>query len=221
MTTIASGPARQQRRPSGLKGLAPLFLVLLAAAGPARAADPLDGRATDWRPADWRALDEDERHWVVAGFSLGWRGLAKAEGQLRRRPEPDLTAPRRALLAKAPAGTRLAILLLTAERDHPLPPLAVTGETWIALDARPRLALLQGFYAGVTAAALDRALDGTRDPARLDAAFAEARRRVRPRLALAPSLLFARLSDWLFYTDRRAAPLVETIAVLAEQIKGG
>jgi hypothetical protein len=112
------------------------------------------------------------------------------------------------------------VLLLATERNAPLPPLAVTGETWVALRPRARLALLHGFYAGVYAAALAGALEGTRDPARLELGFAEARRLVRPRLALAPSLLFARLSDWLFYTDRRPAPLVDTIAVIAAQIKG-
>jgi hypothetical protein len=195
-------------------------LIVLAAAGPSFADDPLDRRSTDWRGVDWQALAPDERHWVVIGFALAWRGPAQARGAA---PRPAVTAARRAALTKASTGPdgRLAVLLLAAERDDPLPPLAVTGETWVALDSRARLALLHGFYAGVYAAALAEALEGTRDPARLEAGFAEARRLVRPRLALAPSLLFARLSDWLFYTDRRPAPLVETIAIIAAQIKGG
>ena len=217
---VAPPLARQQRRPFDFGRLLPALLLLLAAAGPALAEDPLDRRSTDWRGGDWLALAPEERHWVMVGFALAWRGPTQAAGEA---PRLAVTADRRAALTGAAEDTneRIAAMLLTAERDDPLPAMAVTGETWIALDIRPRLALLHGFYAGVYAAALVEALEGTRDPARLEAGFAEARRLVRPRLALAPSLLFARLSDWLFYTDRRPAPLVETIAVIAAQIKGG
>ncbi len=217
---IAPRLARQQRRLLALGRLIPILLLVVTAAGPALGDDPLDRRSTDWRGGDWQALEPDERHWVVVGFALAWRGPTRAGGAP---PRLAVTAARRAALTRAGAASdgRLAVLLLAAERDDRLPPLAVTGETWIALGSRARLALLHGFYAGAYAAALVEALDATRDPARLEAGFAEARRLVRPRLALAPSLLFARLSDWLFYTDRRPAPLIESIAVIAAQIKGG
>ncbi len=217
---LAPPLARQQRRLLDFRWLVPAVLLVVAAAAPALADDPLDRRSTDWRGGDWQALAHEERHWVVVGFALAWRGQSQAAGEA---PRLALTAERRAALTRAVAksDTRLAVLLLAAERNDPLPALAVTGGTWIALDSRPRLALLHGFYAGVYGAALVEALDGTREQARLEAGFAEARRLVKPRLALTPSLLFARLSDWLFYTDRRPAPLIETIAVIAAQIKGG
>jgi len=217
---LAPPLARQQRRPFDLGRLFAALLLVLAAAGPALAEDPLDRRSTDWRGGDWLALVPEERHWVMVGFALAWRGPNPAAGEA---PRLAVTDGRRAALVRAAGDTneRIAVMLLAAERDDPLPAMAVTGETWIALDSRPRLALLHGFYAGVYAAALVEALQETRSPARLDAGFAEARRLVQPRLALAPSLLFARLSDWLFYTDRRPAPLIETIGVIAAQIKGG
>jgi hypothetical protein len=98
---IAPPLARQQRRPLGLGGLVPALLLVLAAAGPALAADPLDRRATDWRGGDWQALAPDERHWVVVGFALAWSGSTEAGGTA---PRPALTTGRRAALSEALAA---------------------------------------------------------------------------------------------------------------------
>jgi hypothetical protein len=97
--------------------------------------------------------------------------------------------------------------------DPPPTPGPVSGWDWIALPPRERLALLAGYNAGSWAAALTAAV-GRSD----DHALADARRLVRPAPVPAPSLLSARLSDWLFYTDRRAAPLADSIATILGQL---
>lgn len=207
----------------GVLGALVLALGLgLGALFPARAADPLDGRATDWRMTDWQALPFQEQRWVVVGFALGWAGAeADADGPL---PDTDALHLRLAEIAAwathEPAERRVAVALTLGRRARPLPAYAVTGGTWIALESRHRLALLHGVYAGAYGAALEALPEAKGGPEKLDAAFAKARRLVKPELALAPSLLFARLSDWLFYTDRRAAPLVHSIREIAGQIRG-
>lgn len=110
----------------------------------------------------------------------------------------------------AGGGLRIAAALA---RDLPPAPGPISGGDWVALPPRERLALLAGFNAGAWAVALT-GVTGRSD----DAALAEARRLVRPAPVPAPSLLAARLADWLFYTDRRAAPLTESIAVILSQI---
>ena len=44
---------------------------------------------------------------------------------------------------------------------------------------------------------------------------------MRPTPVPAPSLLSARLSDWLFYTDRREAPLTASIAAVVARLASG
>ena len=113
----------------------------------------------------------------------------------------------------AGGGQRVAAVLA----QHPPPrPGPITGADWVALPPRERLALLAGYNAGAWAVALT-ATAGRSD----DAALAQARRLVRPAPVPAPSLLAARLADWLFYTDRRAAPLTESIATIMGQIAQG
>jgi hypothetical protein len=183
----------------------------------------LDRRSTDWRSAEWQALEDSERHSFLIGFSLGWTGAVADESAKTASINTASLSSHRARVAKAARflpGPRLAAVLLRAQLEVPLPSFTVTGETWLALDPRPRLALLHGVYAGAYARAIDQTLETNATSEELDQAFAEVRRLVKPKLALAPSVLFARLSDWLFYIDRRPAPLVGTISMLAEQIKG-
>ena len=113
----------------------------------------------------------------------------------------------------AGGGQRVAAVLA---QDPPPRPGLITGANWLALPPRERLALLAGYNAGAWAVALT-ATAGRSD----DAALAQARRLVRPAPVPAPSLLSARLADWLFYTDRRAAPLTESIATIMGQIAQG
>ena len=91
----------------------------------------------------------------------------------------------------------------------------MSGADWLALAPRERLALLAGYNAGTWALALT-ATTGRSD----DDALAQARQLVRPAPIPAPSLLAARLSDWLFYTDRREAPLAQAIATIVHQLAG-
>ena len=112
----------------------------------------------------------------------------------------------------AGGGERIAAALA---RDPPTSARPISGRDWLALPPRERLALLAGYNAGVWAVALTAAT-GQWD----DAALAEARRLVRRAGVPGPSLLAARLSDWLFYTDRRAAPLPEGLDAVLAQIAG-
>lgn len=221
---VAPRHARQQRRAPLPMALILVFTLGMPWAGAAE--DPLDSSAADWRATDWRAaawpaLTAEEQHWFLVGVSLGWRGLAAADHAFEA-PEPEATAAWRARLAglaEAALESRLAVLLLRQQEAAPLPAFAVTGATWLALETRPRLALLHGLYAGSYGAAI-AGLEPERGTDRLEAAFARARRLVAPPLALAPPLAYARLSDWLFYSNHRPVPLVETIKLLAEQIRG-
>lgn len=222
ISAMLPSPSIAQQRPAGAFWAAALGLWLVLAGPTPGRADPLDLRATDWRMSDWRALDGAGQHWFLVGFALAWSASGSSGTPARRAPDAAAVGDLHAALA-APgdgADSRVAAVLLVAALDNPPPTLDVTGQTWLDLDIRHRLALLHGFYAGTYAAALAASLTDNRNMERLDLAFAEARRLVRPKLALAPSLLFARLSDWLFYTNHRPLPLVETIGILAAQIKG-
>jgi len=206
--------------------LAVLTLAALAAgAVPVEAAaganaDPFDLRTTDWRMAHWRTLSERERAWLVVGFVLGWRGEHAPAGA--RPPDPPAVGRRVARLDAAVSrmgpegslGVALVRLLSTA------PPWALRGDDWMVLAPRQKLAVLHGVYAGIYAREIVALLGADATDADLARAFARACRLVRPRLALAPALLFARLSDWYFYTDRRRATLMSTIATIVNQIKG-
>ncbi len=202
-----------------------LLLLALLAGGPAPAqdGDPLDRRSIDWRAAEWWALDEAERDWFLVGFSLGWSGVVE-DGAAGLPPDEasalEGTRLHLAEVLRQMPGPRVALVLTAVQAGTPLPAFAVSGTDWLALVSRHRMALLHGVYAATYARALDAHLGEGATAEAFDQAFAEARRLVKPRLALAPSLLFARLSDWLFYTNHRPAPLMEIIAVLAEQIKG-
>ena len=112
----------------------------------------------------------------------------------------------------AGGGRRIAAAL--AAEPSPSPG-AASGADWLALAPREPLALLAGYDAGTWALALTAAA-GRSD----DDALAQARRLVWPAPIPAPSLLAARLSGWLFYTDRREAPLVQAIATIVHQLAG-
>lgn len=217
-------PGKSQQRPAVWIGAA-LFVLALMAGGPARAQDedPLDKRSTEWRAAEWWALDEAEQDRFLVGFSLGWSGVVE-DGAAGLSPDETwaLFAARLQLaeISQRPPGPRVAVVLTAVQASDPLPAFAVSGADWLALESRHRMALLHGVYAATYARALDGHLGDQATAEEFDEAFAEARRRVQPKLALAPSLLFARLSDWLFYTNHRPAPLMEIIATIAEQIKG-
>ena len=221
---MVTPPGEPQQRLAAWLGVALLLLALLAGSpAPAQDDDPLDRRSTDWRAAEWWALDEAEQDWFLVGFSLGWSGVVE-DGTAGLSPDDAsaLFATRLQLVEvlQRPPGPRVALALTAIQVSSPLPAFAVSGTDWLALDSRHRMALLHGVYAATYARALDAHLGEGATAEAFDQAFAEARRLVKPRLALAPSLLFARLSDWLFYTNHRPAPLMAIIAVLAEQIKG-
>jgi hypothetical protein len=153
------------------------------------AADPLDARPTDLTVAEFARLAPAERRLFTEGFALAVEGRGPLVGG---------------------GGSRIAASL-SADPPPALGP--VSGWDWIALPPRERLALLAGYNAGSWAAALTAAV-GRSD----DHALAGARRLVRPAPVPAPSLLSARLSDWLFYTDRREAPLADSIATILGQL---
>jgi hypothetical protein len=151
-------------------------------------ADLLDRRPTDLTTVEFAQLAPAERQRFRDGFALAVDGRGPLAG----------------------GGQRVAAALA---HDPPPSPGAVSGADWLALEPRERLALLAGYNAGAWALALTAAT-GRSD----DDALARARRLVRPAPVPAPSLLSARLSDWLFYTDRRAAPLVSSIATITGQL---
>ncbi|MFQ5783316.1 MAG: hypothetical protein ACE5H8_00650 [Alphaproteobacteria bacterium] len=204
------------------RGLAAALVLGLVAPAPASELD--DVRSTELRLADWLRVAPGDRPWFVAGFALGWHGEAPATPPLALAETLAAQAPviaaldRRAGLADA-ANPRLAVLLLRAAAAGRLPPPAPSGDDWLGLDPSRRFALLSGFHGGSYARALWRGLDGAADAAALDAAFAGARRRVRPWLALAPSLLFARLSDYYFITDRQDEPLLVSIRTIVDEVR--
>jgi hypothetical protein len=176
--------------------MVPSFCLLAAALssplGPWQAAaDPLDARPTDLTVAEFARLPPAERQRFRDGFALAVDG---------RGPLPG-------------GGLRIAAVLAA---DPPPSPGALSSADWVALDPRERLALLAGYNAGAWAVALTTAV-GRSD----DGALAEARRLVRPAPVPAPSLLSARLSDWLFYTDRREALLTASIAPVVAQLASG
>ncbi len=189
----------------------------------ALAGEVLETRSTDLRLSDWTRMAESDRPWFLTGFALGWHGedtdapaLALGDAQAAYAP----VAARLARQVVADPSTRLVGVLTRALVAGRLPLAAVSGADWIALDPAPRLALLHGFHGGAYARALWDGLGAGAPDAALDGTLAEARRRVKPPLAFAPSLLFARLSDYYFYTDRRVERLVDSIAVIAAQIRG-
>ena len=219
---IARGFGAQQRR-AALAALAVLSTLLLSLdPAVAQGDDPFDRRATDWRLEDWQGLNAETRAWVLFGFSLGWYG-PPAAGEPEGAPLSHAAVVERlrrvTSRAEANPEVRLGALLVAAQARAPVPRFAMTGADWMALSVRHRLAVLHGFYAGAYGRVLNELLGGEADEAALDAAFAKARQLVEPELALAPALLFARLSDWYFYTDRRAAPLVLSIQTIAGQIR--
>jgi hypothetical protein len=192
-------------------------------AGAAAAGDILDLRSTDVRLADWAALAPAARSWWLIGFTLGWHGQdpaaepMPADAARAGQAEAVTQLLRRAADARHGAR-RLAAELIEQRLAGTLPLAGVTGHVWLALAPGDRLVLLQGLQAGAYARAIDDRLGATADGAAREAAVADARRRVRPNLALAPNLLFARLSDHYFYTDRRHEPLVSSIATIAAQL---
>ena len=199
-----------------------MFLCTLAGVASGQTGDPFDTLSIDWRLADWRRLAVEEQHWVVAGFALGWRGLEPIQGTEGGDWGSAVTEARRKRLdliveTAADPASRLAPHLMRGEAEKPLASAAFTGDDWMRLPVRLRLAVLHGFYGGVYARALNSQLGSEAD---FDPAFGRARRLVRPELALVPPLAYARLSDWYFYTNHRDAPLAESIRVLAEQIRG-
>ncbi|MFQ5774885.1 MAG: hypothetical protein ACE5GS_10230 [Kiloniellaceae bacterium] len=217
MITAGSG---LRQRGARVAVLAFAVTSFIGAARPAAAPDPFDLRPTDWRLGDWQGLAPGGQTWALIGFSLGWHGVSVATG---RSPSEDAVAGHRAMLsdltARSGPDVRWAAALLRAQAREPLPRFAVTGETWMGLPVRQRLAALHGVYAGAYARAIADLLGPEADESALEVSFAGARRLVKPKLALAPPLLFARLSDWYFYTNRRAAPLVRAIETIAGQIR--
>jgi hypothetical protein len=176
-----------------------LSVAVTSPLGPPQAAraDPLDVRPTDLTVAEFRQLPPDERALFLDGFALA--GTATGDGDDG--------------VAGAPPDSRIAAVL--AEQP-PRGSGPVDGARWVALEPRQRLALLAGYNAGAWVAALC-AQTGQAD----NATLAAARRLLQPAPVPAPSLLAARLADWLFYTDRRAAPLQASIATITRQIAEG
>lgn len=162
----------------------------------AATADPLDVRPTDLTVAEFRQLPAVEQARFLDGFALA--GTVGGQVDLVAAARPDRRVA--AVLAEQPPSGRGP----------------VDGEQWVALEPRERLALLAGYNAGAWVTALQVAT-GRAD----DATLAAARRLIRPAPVPAPSLLAARLADWLFYTDRRAAPLQVSIATIARQLADG
>jgi hypothetical protein len=186
----------------------------------AAAADPLDLRPTDWRLSDWRRLNAGEQAVFLAGYSLGWYGLERrSNGTASLASAAKASRLLRAALqdeAVASSTQRVVVALMQLNAIGTLPAVPVSGASWLALPVRHRLALLHGFYAGQYARSLTGALGEEAAAATIEQALDE-RQFARPRLALGPSLLFARLSDWYFYVDRRVQPLTVSIAEIVDQ----
>lgn len=199
-----------------------LAAFLLAVAPAAAQEDVLDVRSTDLVLGDVGRMTSPA--WFLAGFALGWHGdgrdgvpLAIGEAMAAYAGVAGLLK-RRALVAANRARPLMTILAGEIEAGR-LPLAVVSGADWIALELWERLAMLQGIHGGQYTRALRDEPGGVgADDAALDAALARARRLVKPRLAYAPTLLFARLSDYYFYVDRREERLIDSIAVLAAQI---
>jgi hypothetical protein len=196
---------------------------LVLGAADAADADILDRRSTEVRLADWMALDPAARSWWLIGFALGWHGTDPAAAavppEAARAGQADAMAElaHRATDAED-RGRRLAALLVADRLAGALPLARVTGHVWMGLAVGNRLMLLQGVQAGAYGRAVSDALGEMAGGDALDAALAQARRQYRPRLGLAPNVLFARLSDYYFYTDRRDELLVASIATIAAQL---
>lgn len=186
-------------------------------------ADPLDLRPTDWRFSDWQRLNADEQAVFLAGYSLGWHGLERPDsGATSSASAAEASTLLRAALqgeAAASSSERLVVALMGLNAIGTLPAFAVTGASWLALPVRHRLVLLHGFYTGQYARSLTDALGEEAEATTIEQALDE-RQFVRPSLALGPSLLFARLSDWYFYVDRREQHLTASIAEIVEQATG-
>lgn len=214
-SVVAPARAGRQRGVGGawLAALA----VLTVAVSTAAQEDPFDSRAIDWRLEQWRALEPLERQWFLAGFALGWHGPAASEAEIAA--SPQALAGLGAMLPEPAPAIRLAAVLAETHARRPPPRLAMTGTQWLALSVRHRLAVLHGFYGGRYGRAIADRLGRDAGLAAYDAALASARRELRPAPALAPSLLFARLSDWYFYTNHRVEPLVRSIETIVEQIR--
>lgn len=191
---------------------------------PAFAADVADIRSTDLRLADWSRMAEADRPWFIVGFSLGWHDAVPEGGPLSLAATHAAAAAAAARIGERAAdpaaeGSRLVAALLHEQVAGRLPRGEIRGYDWTDFDPSTRFAVLHGFHGGVYARAVWRALGEAADDAALDAALSRARRLVAPPLALAPSLLYARLADYYFYTDRRGEPLTASIAVIAGQIR--
>jgi hypothetical protein len=162
----------------------------------AATADPLDIRPTDLTVAEFANLAPTEQARFLDGFALATASGRSGGTVATSEPARRMAA---ALAERPPSGSG-----------------PISGTDWIALEPRQRLALLAGYNAGAWVTAL-QAKTGRAD----DATLAAARRLLRPAPVPAPSLLAARLADWLFYSDRRAAPLQVSIATIARQIEDG